>query len=145
MIPMTQNVAEKPKDPELTPRQAAGLVALLSFPTVTAAAKLAQVDRRTLQRWMKLPIFREAIREAQTGALDRAGLRLAHGMEAALNLLADLIRGKGEIDQNRRLAAEAWLDKFYKLYELRNLNERIEKIEERQRAEAATINKPYSG
>lgn len=144
---MSQKVAEKPTQEtisELTPKQAAGLVALLSSPTVTAAAKLAQVDRRTLQRWMKQPVFREAIREAQTSALDRAGLRLAHGTDAALDLLAELIKGHGYIDQNRRLAAEAWLDKFYKLYELADLDERISKIEDRPLGSATLRNAPSS-
>ena len=129
---MPQNVAEKkPETSELTPKQAAGLVALLSSPTVTAAAKLAKVDRKTLQRWMHLPIFRQAIREAESKAMDRVGLRLANGTDAALKVLADLItKGPDDIDYNRRLAADGWIDHFYKHWELHNLQEQIQEIRE---------------
>src|SRR5207302_1423661 len=61
-----------PPGEKLTGRQAAALAALLSEPTVQAAAARAGVGERTLLRWLKDPGFRREYRAARSAAVEHA-------------------------------------------------------------------------
>jgi hypothetical protein len=83
---MTKNVT----DPQLTPKQRKAVEALLITGDVSAAAKETGVSRESLYRWLKQPVFLQAVREAEAQAIDelsRLLVRLAR--TAAANLEGD--------------------------------------------------------
>ncbi len=49
----------------LTHKQDKALIALLTEPTITAAAKKAGIGERTLYRWLDDPLFAGALRQAR--------------------------------------------------------------------------------
>ena len=53
------------KNPGLSPRQQAALPILASTPSITQAASLSRVGRRTLHRWLKDPEFRDQLAKLQ--------------------------------------------------------------------------------
>jgi len=76
---------------ELSERQRRAVSALLTAPTVKAAAQQAGVGERTLRRWLTDPRFREAYRAASRRMLEDAAARLrAVAREAVDTLLAAL-------------------------------------------------------
>ena len=72
---MTQNVTT------LTPKQIRLVAALLTLPTASAACEAAGVSRSTLRRWLLLPEFVAALRQAEAETVGAA----------ARGLLADLL------------------------------------------------------
>jgi phage terminase small subunit len=55
---------------QLTPKQAAFIAALLSLPTIIAAAKAAGVTDKTARVWMRQPYMQDALRAARKQAFD---------------------------------------------------------------------------
>jgi hypothetical protein len=116
-----------PKD--LSVKEGRALVALLTEPTITKAAKQAGVSTRSLYRLMQKPSFREALRQSISVSLDRLYVRLAAGSDAALTALSDLVTGEKTEQQVRRLAASDWIQHFTRLLEDRDLSERLASLE----------------
>ena len=58
--------------PALTPRQTRALAALLREDSVAAAARVAQVNPRTLFRWLEQRPFRQALNKVRREALSLA-------------------------------------------------------------------------
>ena len=57
---------------KLTSRQEALIAALLTEPTYAAAAIKAGVGKTTMYRWLHLPAFRKAYREARRELVEHA-------------------------------------------------------------------------
>ena len=98
----------------LRPNQRAAVEALLTCPTVAAAASQAGCGARTLYRWLTDPKFRGALAEAQrnqrseiSAALRRAGL-------AAVDTLVGVTTDEAAATGARVSAAKALLDLMYR-------------------------------
>ena len=114
----------------LTPRQRRGITAMLSCPTVKAAAEQAKVNRKTLTRWLAQPEFIAELKAAQAGIIDRASGRLIQGLELALDTLADLMQS-AESESVRRSAAAEWLGQCLTLREQTDIDRRLTELEKR--------------
>ena len=112
----------------LTTKQRKAIATMLTKPTTEAAAQAAGIAKRTLYRWLELPAFRDALKAAEGLAIDNAARRLAGGMDAALTTLSELTTG-AESEAVKRAAAAEWINQTLKIQELRNLEERLTKIE----------------
>src|SRR5262245_53350225 len=111
-------------------KQEAAIAALLSEPTISAAAAKVPVAERTLKEWLTDPAFQRAYREARQSILDRVVVRLLDACGVAVaKLRANLDEGRpGE--QTR--AAVAILTQATRGVELLDLAERLTALEERQ-------------
>src|SRR4051812_48329646 len=76
----------------LTGKQERALLALLSQPTICAAAKAARVSERTLFAWLKLPLFATAYREARAEAVSQAVGRLQQASSEAVDTLKSVMQ-----------------------------------------------------
>jgi len=85
---MTEKVTQQAK--KLNPNQVRGIAALLTEPTITAAAEKAGVQPKTIYRWLKQPEFTAALSEAQAREIETASRRLAGMQSDALDALADV-------------------------------------------------------
>lgn len=74
-------------DTDITARQAQALVALMTKPTVRAAAAAAGVSVRTLHYWMRQGAFRRRYRAARDAVVDDAVLILQKSTVAAATAL----------------------------------------------------------
>jgi transposase-like protein len=112
---------------KLSRKQDAAIAALLSEATVSSAAEKAGVGEATLWRWLKLPEFRSAYREARREAMEKAIAQLQQSGWAAAATLIRLL-GSGS-DSVRLRAATAILDQANKGIEMLDFEERLTALE----------------
>jgi hypothetical protein len=94
---------------KLTRKQEALIAALLTEPTHAAAATNAGVSEATLHRWLHLPAFRAAYRQARRELVEGAVGRIQAAAGQAVDTLLAVARG-GAKDGDRVRAAVALLD-----------------------------------
>ena len=114
----------------LTPRQRRGITAMLSCPTIKAAADEARVNPKTLTRWLAQPEFIAELKAAQAGIIDRASGRLIQGLELALDTLADLMQS-AESESVKRSAASEWLSLCFAFREQTDIDRRLTELEKK--------------
>lgn len=114
----------------ITARQQGAVLALLTHPTVDAAAQAAKVGLRTLWRWLNDPTFQEAYREARAAAVSRAIGRLQQVASDAVDALKGITADIEAPAAARVTSAKAILDLSIKSIELESLEARIRALEE---------------
>jgi hypothetical protein len=119
---------------KLTSRQEALIAALLTEPTYATAATKAGVGETTLYRWMHLPAFRAAYRQARRELVDGAIGRIQAGTGVAVEALIEVAR-HGRRDGDRVRAAVAVLEHAF-----RGLADADVLQGERQSGDAAKMN-----
>jgi hypothetical protein len=102
------------------------IAALLTEPTVEAAAEVVGVGRRTAWTWLSTPAFREAYQSASRARLDATVGRLRALASEAVDTLRQAL--SDDRTSNRIRAAIALLDLTVKV-ELDELARRIEALE----------------
>jgi hypothetical protein len=115
-----------PGGPKLTHKQDLAVAALLSEPTVEAAARAA-VSPRTLRTWLKDPAFAAAYREARPGVLKRTVARFLAASGKAVATLEGLL--DGDRPATRLAAALAILDRAVRGVELLDVAARLDALE----------------
>jgi hypothetical protein len=123
----------------LTPTQDAAIVALLSKPTVEAAAKSCKVSRATLFNWMAESVFKAAYREARKNVLDANLSQLSGLVGEAIGTLRRNLSCETPAAEVR--AAVAILDKAIAAQGLADLAAEVEEL----RAELGRLNAERDG
>lgn len=115
---------------DLSAAQRRAIEALLSEPSIEAAAEASGVGRRTLHRWLaEDATFTAALRTSQDRAIDAAVSRLAGGAVDAADVLVSIANDKAERGATRVSAARALLDSVLRMVELRDLASRVASLE----------------
>ena len=109
-------------------KQEQAIAALLSEATVASAAEKARVAEVTLYRWLKLPDFVAAYREAGREVVEKAIAQLQQSSWAASTTLVRLL-GSGS-DAIRLRAAQTILDQANKGLEMIDFEERLAALEQ---------------
>jgi len=104
---------EQPNGPNLTDKQEAAIAALLIEPTHARAAAVAGVSEGTLYRWLHLPAFRTAFRQARRELVEAGVGRLQTATSHAVEALVAVAR-HGRRDGDRVRAANALLDHAFR-------------------------------
>lgn len=115
---------------KLTRTAEAAIAALLTEPTVEAAAAKAGIAAATLRRWLQRPEFLAAYRAARRRVVESAIARLQAAAEKAVAALERNLTGRRASNQIR--AAVAILDRAVRGVELLDLAERVEALEGRR-------------
>jgi hypothetical protein len=118
----------------------AAIAALLTCPTVTAAAAAVPVNESTLRAWMRDPAFDAAFREARRRAVDQAVTRLQRLCVRAVKTLAKAMRS-GDVNAQVR-AAKIVLDMAMRGVEVDDLAREVERL--RQQVEGGRGREPGS-
>ena len=119
---------QKNKNPGLTTRQRMALPILASAPSVAAAARLSNVGRRTLDRWLRDDDFREELVQ-----LHQQSAELARAQLQGLTLQAILALGDALEDPNpdiRMRAIRTALSFSVKLNDIQKLREEVQVLED---------------
>lgn len=123
---MQQNVAGKnPSD--LSPRQQQVLPFLVSSPTLSQAARDANINRNTLRRWMEDDKFRDELVRLRQEAAELARSELQELMLLSVGVLSDAMQNAASHDVRVRAARTA-LSFGMQLNEMKKLQEEVETL-----------------
>jgi hypothetical protein len=136
---MNQNATSE--RPSLTPRQQKVIGALLTEPTLEAAAQCAGVCRATLWRWLQDERFSKAYHQVRRESVRQAVARLQQASSEAVDTLRDVMQCATAHPAAKVSAAKAVLEFSLKAIELEDLALRIEQLETLLQSEGDSANK----
>jgi len=122
---------------KLPRKQEEAVAALLSQRNIEDAARAAGVGTRTLLRWLKLPEFQAAYREARRAAFGQSIARLQQASSAAVATLLKVMVDASAPAASRVRAADCVLDHASKAIEIEDIEVRVSELER-----AANLPKP---
>lgn len=91
-------------------KRESAIAALLSAPTIKAAAKLAGISEPTLHRWMRRADFASDYQRAREKTLEMASDQLRHGTLAAVEVLREISANRKAPAASRVQAARSFLE-----------------------------------
>jgi transcriptional regulator with XRE-family HTH domain len=103
--------------------------ALVTGMTQIEAAAAAGVSRATVQRWLRLPMVRQALHDAQAAAVEEAATAAVARMRAAVETIEKVMSDGDAPAQVRLSAARELLAAGGRLYELTVFGERLTRLE----------------
>ena len=110
-------------------KQEDAIAALLTQRNVEEAARAAGIGARTLLRWLQLPKFQAAYRQARREAFGQAVARLQQGTSAAATTLLKTMIDPATPASVRRRAAEAIFNHAAKAIEIEDIEVRVSALE----------------
>jgi len=110
-------------------KQEAAIAALLTQRNIEEAARSAGIGTQTLMRWMKLPEFNAAYRDARRAAFGQAVARLQQASAAAATTLMKLMLDPGTPASCRLRAADSILSHGAKAIEIEDIEVRVAELE----------------
>ena len=110
-------------------KQEDAIAALLTQKNLDEAARVAGIGARTLLRWMKLPEFDQAYREARRKAFGQSIARLQQGTSAAATTLLKLLIEPGTPASVRARAADSIFSHAAKAIEIEDIAARVAALE----------------
>jgi hypothetical protein len=113
----------------LTLKRRRGIAALLTSKDITEAAKIANVSRDTIYRWLRDPVFNTALNEATKSSLENLSRRMLVLGDKAADTLEDALTYDIKAPAARVQAARAIVSAIPQLRELANLEDRITELE----------------
>src|ERR1039458_5656813 len=111
------------------------IAALLTQRNIEEAAKSAGVGTRTLLRWLKVPEFQAAYREARRAAFGQAIARLQQGTSAAATTLLKLLIDTNTPASVRARVADSIFNHAAKAIEIEDIEVRVAALEQSVGAE----------
>ena len=110
-------------------KQEDAIAALLTQRNIEEAAHSAGIGTRTLLRWLKVPEFQTAYRQARRDAFGQAVARLQQGTSAAATTLLKLLIEPNTPASVRVRAADAIFNHAAKAIEIEDLEARVADLE----------------
>jgi uncharacterized protein (UPF0147 family) len=101
----------------------------LESPTIQQAAKVAGIGEVTLWRWLQIPEFKEAYREAKKKTVSQAINRLQQLTGEAVETLRTIMNDNENPSNVRVTAAKTIIEQSIKATELEELLRRVEELE----------------
>jgi len=111
-------------------KQEEAVAALLIQRNVEEAAKSINVATKTLIRWMNLPEFQKAYREARRAAFGQSIARLQQGTSAAASTLLKIMLDPNSPASTRLRAAECIMNLAARSMEIEDIGVRVTALEE---------------
>jgi hypothetical protein len=113
----------------LSRKQEQAVAALMANPTLEAAAGAMKVNPVTLTRWLRVPAFQDAYRDARREAVTHAVATIQAATSEAVETLRAIMRDGNAPAGSRVAAARTILDTALKAVELEDLAARVEALE----------------
>ena len=110
-------------------KQEEAIAALLTQRNIEEAARVAGVAGTTLVRWLQIPEFQTAYREARRAAFSQSIARLQQASSAAVSVLVKIMVDPEAPTSSRVRAADVVVDRASKAIELEDLDQRIAELE----------------
>jgi len=113
----------------LSDNQRRALNALLKNAGITAAAKEADLNPRTIYRYLKDPVFRAELIKRQDTILASTTTALAGNAEAAVNTLSEILKDKKTTASVKLRVAALILQSLYELVGVQGIAQRVAELE----------------
>jgi hypothetical protein len=110
-------------------KQEDAIAALLTQRNVEEAARAAGIGARTLLRWLKLPEFQNAYRQARREAFGQSIARLQQGTSAAATTLLKIMIDPSAPASVRVRAADSIFNHASKAIEIEDIEARLSELE----------------
>jgi hypothetical protein len=110
-------------------KQEEAIAALLSQRSIEEAARACGVGARTLIRWLKLPEFNTAYRDARRAAVSQSVARLQQATSAAVTTLLKVMVDPSTPASAKVRAADSVLDHAAKAIEIEDIEARVAELE----------------
>jgi hypothetical protein len=110
-------------------KQEEAIAALLSQRSIEDAARTAGVGTRTLLRWLQLPAFKAAYREARRAAFGQSIARLQQATSAAAATLMKIMVDPNAPASTRVRAADSVFNHAAKAIEIEDIEARVSELE----------------
>jgi len=107
------------------------IAALLECGTVKEAAKSVGIGHATMFRWLQDPEFQDAYREAKRYVVDQAISRIQQVACEAVRILQEIMNDEQKPAGARVSAARIVLETAVRGVEIQDLEERIQKLEQK--------------
>jgi transposase-like protein len=111
------------------------IAALLTQRNVEEAARAAGIATQTLVRWMKVPEFSAAYREARREAFGQSIARLQQASSAAVSTLLKVMIDQASPPSTRVRAADSVLSHGAKSMEIEDIAARVAALEQAMKSE----------
>ncbi len=111
-------------------KQEEAIAALLTHRNIEEAAGAAGIGARTLLRWLKIPEFQAAYRQARRDAFGQAVARLQQGTSAAATTLLKTLIDPGTPPSVKVRAAEAIFNHAARTIEIEDIEARVAALEQ---------------
>ena len=105
------------------------LAALLTEPTIAAAATRARVGEKTVYRYLRDPVFKTELRTRQDAVIAGVVAGLSGLAGSAVEVLGTIMADTSIPPATRARCAIAALDQLVKLVMVRDLQDRVEALE----------------
>lgn len=115
---------------KLTTKQQQAIEALLSEPTVQAAAKKVGISKTTIFRWLKDSVFSVAYRELRGQLLESTLIALQQASSDAVLTLKTVMKDEKARGSERVSAARCVLEMTLKAREVLEIEDRLKILEE---------------
>ena len=112
------------------------IAALLSQPNIEQAARAVGISANTLLRWMKIPEFAKAYREARRTVVSQSDARLQQATGAATSTLLKLMLDPNTPASTRARCAESVLAHSAKAIEREDIEVRVAALEQAASSDA---------
>lgn len=122
-------MADSGRPTGLTSKQKRAISALMTSPTIAAAAKAAGCGERTLYRWLGDPVFTAELQAAERQALDATMRRLTSLSVAATSVVAHLLGDDDVPSATKARAADIVFGRMLQWREVMQLEERLAALE----------------
>jgi hypothetical protein len=110
-------------------KKEAAIEALLTQRNVEEAARAAGIGKQTLIRWLKIPEFQAAYREARRIAVFQSNARLQQATPAAVSTLLKIMLDGSAPASTRVRAADSVLDRAKQAIEIEDIEVRVAALE----------------
>ncbi|HEX4133081.1 MAG TPA: hypothetical protein VHY84_00560 [Bryobacteraceae bacterium] len=115
---------------KFTRKKEEAIVALLTQRNIEEAAKSIGIGTQTLLRWLKIPEFDKAYREARRAAYGQATARLQQATGAAVSTLLKIMVDTNAPPSTRVRAADSVLDHAKQAIEIEDVEVRVAALEQ---------------
>jgi hypothetical protein len=110
-------------------KQEDAIAALLTQRNIEEAAKAAGIGANTLLRWLKVPEFQKAYRDARRAAFSQSIARLQQGTSAAASTLIKLLLDPNTPASVRARVADSIFNHASKAIEIEDIDARVTELE----------------
>jgi hypothetical protein len=115
---------------KFTRKKEEAIAALLTQRNIEEAAKSIGIGTQTLLRWLKIPEFDKAYREARRAAYGQATARLQQATSAAVSTLLKIMVDTNAPPSTRVRAADSVLDHAKQAIEIEDVEVRVAALEQ---------------